>query len=153
MVQQNERRTSMNGLCGTSLIEHLKKVPDPRVKRSRRHELMDILVIALCATIGGANDWVEVVQFGQAKKDWFASFLELPNGIPSHDTFGRVFQILDSKVLEQVCIDWLQSIAGKIQGVVAIDGKTLRGSRDGTNSPLHIVSAWACANSMCYVPH
>jgi len=148
LVQQNERRTSMNGLCGTSLIEHLKKVPDPRVKRSRRHELMDILVIALCATIGGANDWVEVVQFGQAKKDWFASFLELPNGIPSHDTFGRVFQILDSKVLEQVCIDWLQSIAGQIQGVVAIDGKTLRGSRDGTNSPLHIVSAWACANSM-----
>lgn len=102
----------MNGLCGTSLIEHLKKVPDPRVKRSRRHELMDILVIALCATIGGANDWVDVVQFGQAKKDWFASFLKLPNGIASHDTFARVFQILDSKVLEQVCIDWLQSIAG-----------------------------------------
>jgi len=138
----------MSGTSGTSLIEHLKKVHDPRVKRSRRHELMDILVIALCATIGGADDWVEIVQFGQAKQDWFATFLELPNGIASHDTFGRVFQILDSQVLEQVCIDWLQSIAGQVQGVVAIDGKSLRGSRDGKNSPLHIVSAWACANSM-----
>lgn len=138
----------MSGRTGSSLIEHLKKVPDPRVKRSRRHELMDILVIALCATIGGADDWVEVVQFAQAKKAWFATFLELPNGIASHDTFGRVFQLVDSKVLERVCIDWLQGIAGKVQGVVAIDGKTLRGSRDGDNSPLHIVSAWACANSM-----
>ena len=109
---------------------------------------MDIRVIALCATIGGADDWVEVVQFAQAKQAWFATFLELPNGIASHDTFGRVFQILDSKVLEPVCIDWLQGIAGKVQGVLAIDGKSLRGSRDGGRSPLHIDSAWACANSM-----
>lgn len=138
----------MRESMGTSLMEHLKTIPDPRVKRSRRHELIDILVIALCATIGGADDWVDVVQFGQSKKDWFASFLKLPNGIASHDTFGRVFQILDSKVVEQVCIDWLQSIAGEVQGVVAIDGKSLRGSRDGKNSPLHMVSAWACANSM-----
>ncbi|MGH6638911.1 MAG: ISAs1 family transposase [Polaromonas sp.] len=138
----------MSEHTGTSLMDHLKKVPDPRVKRSRRHELMDILVIALRATMGGADDWVEVVQFGQAKQEWFATFLELPNGIASHDTFGRVFQILDSKVLEQVCIDWLQGIAGKVQGVVAIDGKSLRGSRDADRSPLHIVSAWACANSM-----
>ena len=133
---------------GTSLLEHLGRVPDPRVKRTRRHELMDILVIALCAVIGGADDWVEIVQFGQAKKDWFSTFLKLPNGIASHDTFGRVFQILDSKVLEQVCIEWLQSIAGQIEGVVAIDGKSLRGSRCGKQSPLHIVSAWACQNSM-----
>lgn len=131
-----------------SLIEHLKKVPDPRVERGRRHKLMDLLVIALCATLGGADDWVEIVQFGQAKKDWFATFLELPNGIASHDTFGRVFQILDSKMLEQVCMQWLQSIAGQIEGVVAIDGKSLRGSRNGKQSPLHIVSAWACQNSM-----
>ena len=129
-------------------MEHLRRVPDPRVKRTRRHELMDILVIALCATLGGADDWVEIVQFGNAKKDWFSTFLQLPNGIASHDTFGRVFQILDSKVLEQVCMEWLQSIAGKIEGVVAIDGKSLRGSRCGKQSPLHIVSAWACQNSM-----
>ena len=133
---------------GTSLLEHLRKIPDPRVKRTRRHELMDILVIALCAVIGGADDWVEIEQFGKAKKDWFSTFLKLPNGIASHDTFGRVFQILDSKVLEQVCIEWLQSIAGLVQGVVAIDGKSLCGSRNGKQSPLHIVSAWACQNSM-----
>ena len=129
-------------------MEHLKRVPDPRVKRTQRHELMDILVIALCATIGGADDWVSVVQFGKAKKEWFSTFLKLPNGIASHDTFGRVFQIIDSKVLERVCIEWLQCIAGQVQGVVAIDGKSLCGSRDGQKSPLHIVSAWACQNSM-----
>ena len=138
----------MSESSGISLIEHLKKVLDPRVERGRRHKLMDLLVIALCATLGGADDWVEIVQFGQAKKDWFATFLELPNGIASHDTFGRVFQILDSKMLEQVCMQWLQSIAGQIEGVVAIDGKSLRGSRNGKQSPLHIVSAWACQNSM-----
>ena len=138
----------MSACTGTSLLEHLERVPDPRVKRTQRHELMDILVIALCATIGGADDWVSVVQFGKAKKDWFSTFLKLPNGIASHDTFGRVFQILDSKMLEQVCMEWLQSIAGLVQGVVAIDGKSLRGSRNGQQSPLHIVSAWACQNSM-----
>lgn len=138
----------MNTCTGTSLMEHLKRVPDPRVKRTQRHELMDILVIALCAAIGGADDWVSVVQFGKAKKEWFSTFLKLPNGIASHDTFGRVFQILDSKALERVCIEWLQSIAGLVQGVVAIDGKSLRGSRDAGKSPLHIVSAWACQNSM-----
>jgi len=130
------------------LLEHLGRIPDPRVKRTLRHELMDILVIALCAVIGGADDWVSVVQFGKAKIDWFSTFLKLPNGIASHDTFGRVFQILDSKVLEQVCIEWLQSIADQVEGVVAIDGKSLCGSRNGKQSPLHIVSAWACQNSM-----
>jgi predicted transposase YbfD/YdcC len=109
---------------------------------------MDILVIALCAVIGGADDWVGVVEFGKSKREWFSSFLKLPNGIASHDTFGRVFQILDSQMLEQVCMEWLQSIAGQIEGVVAIDGKSLRGSRNGKQSPLHIVSAWACQNSM-----
>jgi len=138
----------MSKSTGTSLLEYLGRIPDPRVKRTQRHELMDILVIALCAVIGGADDWVSVVQFGKAKIDWFSTFLKLPNGIASHDTFGRVFQILDSKVLEQVCIEWLQSIAGQVEGVVAIDGKSLCGSRNGKQSPLHIVSAWACQNSM-----
>lgn len=84
----------MNTGTGTSLMEHLKQVPDPRVKRTQRHELMDILVIALCAAIGGADDWVSVVQFGKAKKEWFSTFLKLPNDIASHDTFGRDVQSL-----------------------------------------------------------
>jgi len=102
----------------------------------------------LCAVIGGADNWVDVVQFGKAKKEWFATFLKLPHGIASHDTFGRVFQLLDAQALEKVCIAWLQGIAGQVQGVVAIDGKTLRGSGYAGHSALHIVSAWACEASM-----
>ncbi len=138
----------MSESAGTSLMEHLRQVPDPRIARTRRHELMDLLVIALCAVICGADNWVDVVQFGKAKKAWFETFLKLPNGIASHDTFGRVFQIIDSQVLEKVCIEWLQSIAGRVQGVVAIDGKSVRGSRQGECGPLHIVSAWACQASV-----
>ena len=133
---------------GTSLMEHLRQVPDPRIARTRRHELMDLLVIALCAVIGGADNWVDVVQFGKAKKAWFETFLKLPNGIASHDTFGWVFQLIDAQVLGKVCIGWLQSIAGQVQGVVAIDGKSLCCSRDGAQGPLHIVSAWACQASV-----
>lgn len=129
-------------------MEHLKRVTDPRVKRTRRHELMDILAIALCAVSGGADDWVSVVHFAKSKQEWFSTFLKLPNGIASHYTFVRVFQILDSKVLERVCIEWLQSICEQVHGVVAIDGKSLCGSREAGKSPLHIVSAWACQKSM-----
>ena len=82
----------MSTEAGMSLLEQLKKVPDPRIERTRRHELMDMLVIALCAVICGADNWVDVVQFGKAKRAWFADFMKLPNGIASHDTFSRVFQ-------------------------------------------------------------
>lgn len=110
--------------------------------------MIDILVIALCAAIGGADDWVGVVEFGKANREWCSTFLKLPNSIASHDTFGRVFQILDSQVLERVCIEWLQSIAGQIEGVVVIDGKSLRDSRSGKQPHPHIVIAWTCQNSM-----
>ena len=138
----------MSTEAGMSLLEQLKKVPDPRIERTRRHELMDMLVIALCAVICGADNWVDVVQFGEAKRAWFADFLKLPNGIASHDTFTRVFQLIDAQELERVCMAWLQSIAGKVEGVVAIDGKSVRGSRNGAMGPLHIVSAWACEASL-----
>jgi len=131
-----------------SLIEHLSRVPDPRMMRTQRHELLDILVIALCAAIGGADHWTEVVEFGQAKQPWFAGFLKLPNGIPSHDTFARVFRLINTDELENTCHQWLRSVAGRVQGVVAIDGKSVRGARDGKKHPLHIVSAWSSQNSM-----
>jgi predicted transposase YbfD/YdcC len=92
--------------------------------------LLDIFALALCAVIGGADHWTGVVEFTQARKTWFASFLELPNGIPSHDTFARVFRL------------------GGAQGIVAIDGKSVRGARDGKQRPLHIVSAWASQSSL-----
>lgn len=131
-----------------SLMEHLSEVPDPRVARTQRHELLDILAIALCAVIGGADHWTEVVEFGQAKQQWFAGFLKLPNGIPSHDTFARVFRLINTEALEKSCHQWLRSVAGRVQGVVAIDGKSVRGARDGKQHPLHIVSAWSSQSSL-----
>ena len=131
-----------------TLLDHLSAVPDPRMERTQRHEFMDILAIALCAVIGGADHWTDVVEFGQARQQWFAGFLKLSNGIPSHDTFARVFRLINTEALEQTCHQWLRSLAGRVQGVVAIDGKSVRGARDGKKHPLHIVSAWACQNSV-----
>jgi hypothetical protein len=110
-----------------SLLEHLSQVPDPRLLRTQRHDFLDILALALCTVIAGADRWTEVAEFGQAKFDWFARFLQLRGGIPSHDTFARVFRYINAQALETVCCQWLASIAGRVQGVVAIDGKSVRG--------------------------
>ena len=128
-----------------SLLERLQHIPDPRIHRRRRHDLIDLLAIALCATIGGADNWVEVAQFGQAHHDWFKRFLRLPSGIASHDTFARVFRLLDEQALEAACLEWMRSAAGQVKGVVAIDGKTVCGATPaGSSRPaLHMLSAWA----------
>ena len=88
---------------------------------TQRHDLLDILTIALCAVIGGADHWTEVVEFGQAKQQWFAGFLKLPNGIPSHDTFARVFRLINTEALEETCHQWLRSVVGRVQGIFTID--------------------------------
>ena len=128
-----------------SLLEHLQQIPDPRIDRRRRHDLIDLLAITLCATIGGADNWVEVAQFGEAHHDWFKRFLRLPSGIASHDTFARVFRRLDEQALEAACLEWMRSAAGQVKGVVAIDGKTVCGATPpGSSRPaLHMLSAWA----------
>jgi predicted transposase YbfD/YdcC len=119
---------------------------DPRVDRGKRHKLLDIIILAVCATLGNANGWADIERFGKAKIDFFRQFLELPNDIPSHDTFGRVFARLDPAAL-MVCIrEWLDALGTVVAGeVVAIDGKTLRRSFDtaAERNPLHLVSAWA----------
>ena len=119
---------------------------DPRIERTRRHKLEDILMIALVAILGGAEAWTEVEMFGRAKKAWFARFLELPNGIPSHDTFGRLFARLDPEELGRGFARWINHLAAaaNIQ-TIAIDGKTLRRSADAANGrpALHLLSAWA----------
>src|SRR5713101_7084677 len=123
----------------------LESIPDPRLRRNRRHKLVDILVIALCGFLAGCEGWVDVELFGKAKRSWLEKFLELPGGIPSHDTFGRVFALLDPDQLVRVLQQFVQSVLGPLQGeVVAIDGKTLRrsGESDGKKA-LHLVSAWA----------
>jgi predicted transposase YbfD/YdcC len=121
-------------------------LPDPRIDRTKRHALLDILVVALCATLGGANGWADIERFGKAKLDFFRQFLELPNGIPSHDTFGRVFARLDPAALLNCIQQWLAAFRSARDGeLVAIDGKTLRGSFDTAagQGPLQLVSAWA----------
>ncbi|MBF6592148.1 MAG: ISAs1 family transposase [Ktedonobacterales bacterium] len=131
------------------LVEHFAGLEDPRVARSQRHSLLAIITIALCGVICGAESWVEIEQFGQAKAEWFTSFLELPGGIPSHDTFGRVFARLDAQQFEACFAEWMRAVAGVLPAqVIALDGKTVRRSHDrmAGKAALHLVSAWASAN-------
>lgn len=123
-----------------------ENLTDPRVERGRNHSLFNIVVLALCGTLAGANGWVEIERYGRIKFDFFRRFLDLPHGIPSHDTFGRVFARLQPDVLLECLHQWLTALGRTVAGeVVAIDGKTLRGSFDTAagQSPLHLVSAFA----------
>ena len=135
----------------TTILDHFAELDDPRVERTRLHKLVDILAIAICATICGADSWVHIELFGKSKLAWFQSFLELPHGIPSHDTFGDVFARLDPVQLQDCFISWTQAIAELLPGeVVAIDGKTARRSYDraGKKGAIHMVSAWATQQSL-----
>jgi predicted transposase YbfD/YdcC len=118
---------------------------DPRIERTRRHELFDLVVVALCATIAGSDGWADIERFGIRRLEWLRTFLRLENGIPSHDTFGRVFSRLDPAGLVACLKQWLDDIGLEIGKHIAIDGKTLRGSYDKAagKNPLHLVSAWA----------
>jgi predicted transposase YbfD/YdcC len=132
-----------------TIKQYFRRLKDPRRAHRRRHLLMDILVMAICAVICGANDWQQVVTFARKRRDWLQGFLQLPNGIPSHDTFERVFDRLNPAVFQQCFRDWMQALGGALAlKQIAIDGKTLRGSADGKLGPLHVVSAWASANHL-----
>jgi len=136
----------MADVKGVSLVEHFEDLEDPRVERTKLHQLRDIIVIAICAVICGADNWVEIEEFGRAKRDWLEALLGLPNGIPSHDTFGRVFARLDAEKFEACFVKWVQHLHELTQGqLLAIDGKTVRRSHDRRQKkgPLHLVSAWA----------
>ena len=133
----------------SSLVGHFSVLEDPRDGLRRRHNLLDMVIIAIAATLGGADGWVAIAQFGRAKEAWFRQFLELPNGIPSHDTFGRVFSLLAPEAFEACFRAWVASIRTLIPGeIIAIDGKTLRRSHNRAKglAALHLVSAWATAN-------
>lgn len=134
-----------------SLFSHFSNLTDPRVERTRAHPLSNILVIAICAIICGADDWVAVEDYGAAKQEWLSGFLDLSNGIPSHDTFGRVFSLLNPEELQACFVSWIKSIAKLRDGeVVAIDGKLLNGSADARKGrhAIDMVSAWACGNRL-----
>lgn len=135
----------------TSIDKHFANIEDPRIDRTKLHKLLDILVIAICAVICGADNWEEVQLFGEAKEAWFKTFLDLPNGIPSHDTFWRVFARLDPQQFQQSFVSWISSVTAVTQGqVIAIDGKTLRGSHDKAlgRGAIDMVSAWAAENRL-----
>lgn len=135
---------------GGSLEDHFSCLKDPRKHTwLQLHSLRDILIIGICATIGGSDSFEDMAAFGKAKIDWFRGFLDLPHGIPSHDTFNRVFAKLDCKAFNECFLSWVRAVCELTNGtVVAIDGKTLRGSRSGANKPLHIISAWATDNQI-----
>lgn len=135
-----------------SIEVHFSDLPDPRTDTSRiRHKLMDMLVIAICAVICGADSWVAVESFGHAKSKWLSRLLKLAHGIPSHDTFSRVFGLIDSVAFEQCFINWITQVIEVTDGqVVAVDGKQLRRSYDNStdHGAIHLVSAWASAQSV-----
>ena len=134
-----------------NLQDCFSTLTDPRVNRARRHELLDMLIIAVCAVICGADTWVDIAEFGRIRRKWFKSFLHLPHGIPSHDTFGRVFAMLNPEEFIHCFILWAEGLREALDGqLISVDGKTLRASHDYASgkTALQIVSAWASANHL-----
>lgn len=132
-----------------TIKHHFRMLKDPRRRHRRLHRLVDIVVISISAVIAGAEDWHQVVTFARRRQDWLKRFLSLPNGIPSHDTFERVFDRIDPKVFQSCYQEWISAVCTALDiKQVAIDGKTLRRSGSGNLGPLHVVSAWATANHL-----
>ena len=126
-----------------SLVDWLQELDDPRNGPALRYDLTELLVVAICAILAGAQCWTEVAMWGTLKQPWLRRFLRLESGIPSHDTFGRVFRLLDAKRFEAVFRGWIGGVVGAVQGHIAIDGKCVRGSHDGDARAIHLVSAYA----------
>jgi len=109
----------------TPFIEYFSIIPDPRVDRAKRHLLVDIIAIAICAVISGADQWIDIEAYGQEKEKWLKTFLKLPNGIPAHDTIAHVFSRLDPVLFQKAFLDWIRYFMEELTGeVIAIDGKT-----------------------------
>jgi len=134
-----------------AIVEHFGALEDPRMAYLCDHKLIDVLIIALCALVCGAETWVDVASFGREKRAWLGTFLELPHGIPSHDTFGNVFARLDTQQFERCFLSWVRAVyAFTVGQVIAVDGKTVRHSYDegAGKAAIHMVSAWASANRL-----
>lgn len=145
--------TRSSRLSQTSIHRFFASLPEPRRRRTRiKHPLLSLVVIGLCGTIAGADDWEEIVQFARDRRGWLSRFVDLSHGIPSHDTFGRVFAALDPVAFQKCLLAWVQRLHEVTQGqVIAIDGKVAREAmaRAGDQGPLTLVSAWATANHVC----
>ncbi len=136
----------------TSLHHYFAQLPDPRIHRNRKHLLLDIIILSIIAVLCGAESWDSIEMFGKSKKDFLSKILKLPNGIPSHDTINRVFSLIRADKFEQLFVQWAQSLKdpGISKEVIAIDGKTVRGSKDSYHdkSAIHLVNAWANSNGL-----
>ena len=134
-----------------SITLHFASIRDPRVERSKKHKLIDIITMTICGVICGADSWVDIAMFGESKKEWLKGFLELANGIPSHDTFGDVFSRIDPAQFRECFVEWVRTVEELTRGqLVSIDGKTLRRSHDRFRGKdaIHMVSAWSSANGL-----
>jgi len=134
-----------------TIEEYFGKVRDPRIERTREHKLIDIIVIAICAVICGAEGWVDIENYGKSKKKWLKTFLELPNGIPSHDTFGRIFSLMDAHEFQASFYSWVLSVNEITQGqIINVDGKCMLGSVDKAlgKRAIYMVSVWSEANQI-----
>jgi hypothetical protein len=131
--------------------EYFREVPDPRVERTKKHLLFDIIGVAICGVLAGAQCWTEIADYAESHSGWFEEHFELPHGIPSHDTFARVFALLDPSQFQASFFNWVQAIFPLTkETVIALDGKTMRGSHQRSKDlkALHVVSAWSCANGI-----
>lgn len=152
----DEKNTRLLNIKDTShlhgtVADNFSSIVDPRIERTKRHKLLDIIFIAIAAGVCGADNWKAVEVFAQSKKTWLKSVLELPNGIPSHVTFWRVFRRIDATEFHKCFVRWIQAAFEHVEGdIIAIDGKTMRGSGDSRtgSNPLHIVSAWASEHNI-----
>jgi len=136
-----------------SIRQYFSGLPDPRGRRGRRHQLSELVIIALLAVICCTDNWQEVAQFARAKRKGLKKFLKMPHGVPSHDTFGRVFAALEPEAFERCFLAWIQALAQVRPGeLIAIDGKTLRHSFDGASdkAAIHMISAWSSANGLVF---
>ena len=137
-----------------TLMDYFSVVHDPRIDRMKRHNLIDILVMAVCGVLSGFDDMTDIADYAEEKQEWFSTFLELPNGVPSHDTFSRVFALIDPESFQQAFLEWLASIkmTSDLREIVSVDGKVLRGAlrRSGVSkSAIAIVSAWSHEAGLC----
>jgi len=136
----------------TSLHKYFSKLSDPRILRNKKHLLIDIVILTIIAVICGAESWDSIELFGKSKKDFLSKILRLPNGIPSHDTINRVFSLIHRGKFEKLFTAWVKSIKNKdiSKEVIAVDGKSLRGSKDSYHEklPIHVVNAWANSNQL-----
>jgi len=131
-------------------IEHFSSLTDPRVERTKEHLLEDIIFITIAAVICGCENWNDIESYGHSKREWLSGYLNLPGGIPSHDTFNRVFSLIDPVELRKCFIGWVQSIAKITEGqIISIDGKRMCNSGEqGKKAVIHMLSVWSNTNSM-----